>query len=161
MDPNGKKEIRLIIGLGNPLPEYQKTYHNTGHLFIDYLNNEKVDFELLKTDVYMNQSGKYIRAALKKYGLRPEEVLVVHDDSDLPLGKFRFSFGRGSAGHQGAESVINSLGTKNFWRLRFGIRKQKGKAGEFILRPINAKDYLLLEEAFGASQRVIFGSLTR
>ena len=155
-----KREIKLIIGLGNPDPEYHETYHNTGHLFIDYLKSRgypaRPNFELLKTDVYMNQSGRYIKEALKKYKLQPEEILIVHDDADIPLGMFRLSFGRGSAGHQGVESIINALGTKNFWRLRPGIRKKRGKAGEFILKPIGRKDYSLLKEAFMAAEKVIF-----
>lgn len=164
-----KREIKLIIGLGNPDPEYRYTYHNTGHLFIDSLNEEKsaLDFNLgqelkfLKTDVYMNQSGRYVKESLKKYKLRPEEILIAHDDADIPLGMLRLSFGRGSAGHQGVESIINALDTKNFWRLRLGIRKKRGKAGEFILKPIGRKDYPLLEEAFMAAEKVIFSSLAQ
>lgn len=97
-----------------------------------------------------------MKKALKKHGAKPEEVLIVHDDSDIALGNFKLSFGRGSAGHKGVESIINALGTKNFWRLRLGIRPQerggleaaRKKAEEFVLRKISAKDRKTLGEVF-------------
>jgi len=173
---------RLIIGLGNPGKEYEKTHHNAGFLFIDYLVamslrgvkrgsnpiNKKIASvafgdlamtPLLKSDVYMNQSGNFVKAALKKYSakggsasggkIKPEEILIVHDDSDIELGKYKISFGRGSAGHRGVESIIKSFGTKNFWRLRIGIRKTaKEKAGELVLKKISKKDWEILEKVF-------------
>ncbi|MEK7114725.1 MAG: aminoacyl-tRNA hydrolase, partial [Patescibacteria group bacterium] len=114
---------RLIIGLGNPGKEYEKTYHNAGFLFVDYLINSQLpitNYKLLKTDVYMNQSGNFVKKTLKKYKIKPEEILIVHDDSDIELGKYKISFGRGSAGHNGVQSIIDALKTKNFWRLRIG-----------------------------------------
>ena len=111
----------------------------------------------------MNESGGFVKKMLKKKGVKPEALLVIHDDSDLNLGSFKFSFGRGSAGHKGAESVIRTLGTKDFWRLRIGIRpigpispigligliaRRRKKAGEFVLRKISAKDKKTLESVF-------------
>jgi len=187
------ENIKLIIGLGNPGKEYEKTHHNAGFLFIDYLVamslrgvkrgsnpiNKKIASvafgdlamtPLLKSDVYMNQSGNFVKAALKKYSakggsasggkIKPEEILIVHDDSDIELGKYKISFGRGSAGHRGVESIIKLLGTKNFWRLRIGIRKTsrkkaglpaeayRVKAGELVLKKISKKDWEILEKVF-------------
>lgn len=148
---------RLIIGLGNPGKEYKKTYHNAGFLFIQYLMDKKPansefriqNSELLKSDVYMNESGKFVAKILKKHGVKPKEILIVHDDSDIELGKYKISFGRGSAGHRGVESIIKSFGTKNFWRLRIGIRKTaKEKAGELVLKKISKKDWEILEKVF-------------
>jgi len=99
----------------------------------------------------MNESGGFVKKMLRKKGVRPEALLVIHDDSDLNLGSFKLSFGRGSAGHKGAESVIRTLGTKDFWRLRIGIRPIVGrrkKAGEFVLKKISAKDKKTLESVF-------------
>lgn len=145
--------VKLIIGLGNPDEEYASTYHNIGFLFIDYLNNDQFptgDCKLLKSDVFMNESGKFVTKMLKKTGAKPEEILLVHDDSDIEIGNYKISFSRGSAGHRGVESVIKSLKTKNFWRLRIGIRppKSKKKAGEFVLKKISKKDLEIFEKVF-------------
>src|SRR3990172_8828107 len=162
------QDIKLIIGLGNPGKEYEKTYHSAGFLFVDYLlkNPSISNFhppasggglisKPLKSDVYMNESGKFVKKALQKYQIKPEEILITHDDSDIEIGKYKISFGRGSAGHNGVESIIKALKTKNFWRLRVGIRKKTGlpadlsakaqrataearqvKAGEIVLKKI-------------------------
>lgn len=151
---------RLIIGLGNPGKEYEKTYHNAGFLFVDYLINSQLpitNYKLLKTDVYMNQSGNFVKKTLKKYKIKPEEILIVHDDSDIELGKYKISFGRGSAGHNGVQSIIDALKTKNFWRLRIGIGRRltrtsreltRKKARDFVLKKIGKKDLKIIEKSF-------------
>ncbi len=150
---------RLIIGLGNPGKKYEKTYHNVGFLAIDCLDKchaSSTECRSLKSDIYMNQSGLFVAKVLKKSNAKPKEILIVHDDSDIELGKYKLSFGRSSAGHKGVESVIQSLGTKNFWRLRIGIRKTtRKKAGEFVLKKINKKDLEIFKQLFKA----IFESL--
>ena len=182
------KTIKLIIGLGNPGRKYENTYHNAGFLFVDYLQNGKWQMangplrrsdseasKWLKSNVYMNESGGFVKKALKQHGAKPEELLVAHDDSDIELGKFKLSFGRGSAGHKGVESTIKVLGTKNFWRLRIGIRPTADKRGpsarinadgisgnrrknprksawlkaeKFVLKKIALRDKKILEETF-------------
>lgn len=164
---------RLIIGLGNPDEKYRLTYHNVGFLFVDYLRQKgpacrlpagqagragkNKNFILIKPKTFMNESGKAVLAAMKYLRTKPEKILVVHDDSDIELGKSKLSFGRGAAGHKGVESIIKSLGTKNFWRLRIGIRKaglpaevrpKRTKAGEIVLKKITPADKLILEEVF-------------
>jgi len=159
-----KINIKLIIGLGNPGKEYEKTYHNAGFLFIDSLIEKIPDYKLqttnyklFKSDVYMNESGGFVAKTLKKRGIKPKEILIVHDDSDIEIGKYKISFGRGSAGHNGVESIIKSLKTKNFWRLRIGIRhgltqNKRGpirkKASEMVLKKISKKDLEILEDVF-------------
>jgi len=167
-----KIKPRAIIGLGNPGKEYEKTYHNAGFLTIDFfVENTPISnshppaggliFKPLKTDVFMNQSGSFVAKIAKKHKLKPEEILIIHDDSDIELGKYKISFSRGSAGHNGVESIIKALKTKDFWRLRIGIRpiksKQKAdlsakthqiKAGEFVLKKISKKDLEILEDVF-------------
>ncbi|MEK7657876.1 MAG: aminoacyl-tRNA hydrolase [Patescibacteria group bacterium] len=163
-------KVKLVIGLGNPGKEYYKTYHNVGFLIIDFLKIPKFktsaskkfeyakinDLILIKPLFFMNESGKAVLDAIKYFKIKPEEILAVHDDSDIELGKYKLSFGRASAGHNGVESIIQSLKTKNFWRLRIGIRKisnnskrtkaglpaeaRRAKAGEFVLRKISASD---------------------
>src|SRR3989344_6040734 len=163
----------IIIGLGNPGKEYQNTYHNAGFLFTDYLNTHQISdiqCQILKSDVYMNESGKFVSKALKKSGAKPEGILIVHDDSDIELGKYKIAFARGSAGHNGVESIIKSLKTKKFWRLRIGIRpirvvssKKKvvrKKAIEFVLKTISKKDRGILEKVFEKAVKEIFTTKT-
>lgn len=147
-------KIKLIIGLGNPDPEYEKTFHNVGHLFVDnqMLN---VKSQILKSDVFMNKSGLFVKEVLKKEKVKVEELLIVHDDSDIELGRFKFSFGRNSAGHKGVQNIINQLKTKNFWRLRIGIRPafakasaRRVKADELVLKKITPARMKELEKAF-------------
>ena len=170
---------RLIIGLGNPGKKYEKTYHNAGFLFIDYLTDSQQPnrpiAKLLKSDVFMNQSGNFVKTAFKKFAvksgkIKPEELLIAHDDSDIELGKYKISFGRSSAGHKGVESIIKGLKTKNFWRLRIGVREtslpaglsvesqrakaglpaeaRRAKAGEFVLKKFNKKNFEILNKTF-------------
>jgi PTH1 family peptidyl-tRNA hydrolase len=151
-----KIKPRLIIGLGNPGKEYEKTYHNVGFLVIDFLAKNPPSARLIKSDGYMNQSGSFVVKASKKYGAKSDQILIVHDDSDIELGRYKVSFARGSAGHRGVQSIIDALATKNFWRLRIGIRKvssdkrqaTRKKAEEIVLKKITKKDRETLEKVF-------------
>lgn len=161
------QNVKLVVGLGNPSGEFQNTYHNAGQKFTDYLAakhgtplwKNKRTFKYSKLDgvyiasllVFMNESGRAVQEALKFFKLRPRQVLTAHDDSDIKLGSFKISFGQSSAGHKGVESIINCLGSKNFWRLRLGIRppqeKRRLKAGGFVLKKITPDDERILESA--------------
>jgi len=135
--------MKLIIGLGNPGEKYEKTRHNIGFRAVDkfqrnnnfpefsfpkkfqaeiskgILNNEKII--IAKPQTFMNLSGKAIKALIKNYKLETKNLIIVHDDIDLPLEKIRIVKNRGAGGHRGVESIIQGLGTKNFIRFRFGI----------------------------------------
>jgi peptidyl-tRNA hydrolase, PTH1 family len=153
----------LIIGLGNPGVEYQKTPHNAGFMALDEFQKEHgfPDFKLskkhsslisdwvlslskdnlrqakvllAKPQTFMNNSGKavasLVRLSFPKLNSKlnlTKELIVVHDDIDIPLGKVKVSRGSGSAGHKGVDSIIQSLGTKDFTRIRIGIQPAKGK----------------------------------
>lgn len=155
-------KIKLIVGLGNPGEDYQNTYHNVGFLALDFLTSSGVNVSTDRSDgwqkeknfwfltqdrvifvkprTFMNLSGLAARQALAKFKVTPENTLVIHDDSDLNLGQSKLSFGRGGAGHRGVTSIIRHLKTKNFWRLRLGIRpeneKTRSKAEIFVLKKI-------------------------
>jgi PTH1 family peptidyl-tRNA hydrolase len=144
--------IDLIVGLGNPGPEYEATRHNAGFWFVDLLAREhggafsrerKLQGEaaevviagrrvrLLKPATYMNLSGQSVAAAVNYYKIPTERVLVAYDELDLPPGRAQLKFDGSSAGHNGATSVIEHIGSK-FWRLRFGVghpRDQEHPAG--------------------------------
>ncbi len=140
---------RLIIGLGNPDKEYGKTYHNVGFLAVNFLAENSSARKLIKSEVYMNESGGFVKKTIKKNNAKPEEVLIIHDDSDIKMGEYKLSFGRSSAGHRGVQSIIDSLKTKNFWRLRIGIRKnKKQKASEIVLKKISKADMETLNKIF-------------
>ena len=146
-------KIKLIIGLGNPDPKYANTYHNVGHLFIDYLLKiENLKFKIIKSGVYMNESGRFVAKMLKKYNVEMEELLIVHDDSDLQLGAYKLQSSHGAAGHHGIESIQAALKTNNFWRLRIGIRPSneavRQKAEEFVLKKISSENKKILETVF-------------
>jgi len=144
-------KVKLIVGLGNPDKQYENTYHNVGFLAVDYLKYQMVNskHKIEKSEVFMNQSGNFVRKALKKYKIKPEELMIIHDDSDIELGKCKISFGRGSAGHKGVQSIIDALATKDFWRLRIGIRKdQRAKASQLVLKKIGKKDLEIFDKVF-------------
>ena len=148
--------LKLIIGIGNPRKQYKNSYHNAGFLAVDYLKEKIPACRFLKSESYMNDSGLFVVQMLKKTGIKPQELLIVHDDSDIELGKSKLGFGRGSAGHKGISSIISSLKTKNFWRLRIGIRSKvrisaagstrRLKAEDFVLKTISKKDEAVLEK---------------
>jgi len=163
---------KLIIGLGNPGTEYEKTRHNVGFLFIDYLASKikADDFEsdnksgvilangsislknkttkliLAKPQSYMNKSGPVVSALMKKFKLKPENIIVVQDDLDIPFGNIKLSFDKNSAGHQGIESIIKNLKTKKFYRLRIGTQNktlQKAHQQSTKKRDEMVKDFVL------------------
>jgi PTH1 family peptidyl-tRNA hydrolase len=162
MNMNNKiNSFKLIIGLGNPDKKYENTYHNVGFLALDYFakNPPITNYQLpiTKSNAYMNESGIFVAKMIKKFSIKPQELLIIHDDSDIELGKYKLSFSRGSAGHKGVESIIKAIGTKNFWRLRIGIRSKdlrfkiqdsRKKAGEFVLKNISEADQEILEKVF-------------
>lgn len=132
--------IRLVVGLGNPGTRYAHTYHNAGRIALAMLEAHREVFpprtRFMALDVFMNESGPAIARVLRG---APHTLLILHDDSDLALGTSRLVFGRGAAGHHGVESIIRALGTKDFWRLRIGIRPPSligVKASDFVLRPM-------------------------
>jgi peptidyl-tRNA hydrolase, PTH1 family len=151
--------IRAVIGLGNPEKKYLNTYHNVGYMLVDYLYKKNLNNpSLFTTDCNMNISGQFVQKILSYYKLKPEEIILIHDDSDLKTGQYKLSFDRGSAGHKGIESVINHLKTKKIWRLRIGIRPDKvtAKAEKFVLKKINEKEREVLEKTFSQIYKDIF-----
>jgi peptidyl-tRNA hydrolase, PTH1 family len=134
--------MRLIIGLGNPGKQYSNTRHNIGFVVIDELikkeelrvtNSKKTSSEVAKGIIngsrvvvakpmtFMNNSGEPVQKLLKFFKLKPQNLIVVHDDKDIELGKVKVQNSRGAGGHNGVQSIIDTLGTKNFTRIRVGV----------------------------------------
>lgn len=160
--------MRLIVGLGNPDPEYQWTPHNLGFMAVDELANRGgirvsrpeakalvgrgklagEDILLAKPQTYMNLSGISVRELLQKYQLGPQDLLVMWDEAQLPLGAIRIS-SEGSAGsHNGAKSVIGSLSTPVFTRLRLGCAPEHEVSSrkEYVLRPMRKAELEIAAE---------------
>ncbi len=150
--------IRLVIGLGNPGREYAKTYHNAGVLFVSYVTQRCPSLfengDLLASKELMNTSGNFVKKAVAYRNIKTSELMIAHDDSDLLLGEYKIDFNRGSAGHNGVASVIKSIRTQKFFRLRIGIRSKEAvsaprkKASEFVLKKITPRDRKILESVF-------------
>lgn len=115
----------LIVGLGNPGKKYEKTRHNIGFRVIDELEKQIFDFDtiLLKPDNFMNNSGRAVKKYLTYDKIPVSNLIVIHDDIDLPFETVKISKDSSSAGHKGVQSIIDTLGTKNFTRVRIGIKK--------------------------------------
>ena len=140
----------LIVGLGNPGKKYKNTRHNVGFKAIDELKKQKLEGAVLaKPKTFMNQSGRAVREMIRNLKLEIRNLIVVHDDIDLPLGKFKIQKSRGAAGHKGVQSIINELKTKDFWRIRIGICPKTGKpknVEKFVLQKFTREEEKTIKE---------------
>lgn len=157
----------LIVGLGNPGPEYRGTRHNVGFAVIDELSERhriKIDRSRLKARVgsgkvggimvtlakpmtYMNLSGQAIAPLLRDLNLKPDRLIVVADETDLPLGRIRLRARGGPGGHNGHKSIIGSLGTQDYARLRLGIgRVDKSETVDHVLGQFEFDERAIAEE---------------
>ncbi|MDC7219545.1 MAG: aminoacyl-tRNA hydrolase [Spirochaetales bacterium] len=165
------KEYKLIVFLGNPGKKYEKTRHNAGWRVADYRErswqkkfnglwckegigaNQKI---YLKPQTFMNLSGDSVRKAMDFFKLKPEEILVVHDELELPFGEVQERFGGGLAGHNGLKSIKQQLGTADFGRLRIGIgRPPYGDVQRWVLSPFSASDEAELDDVIRKAERII------
>jgi len=156
----------LIVGLGNPGKKYQNTRHNVGSRIVDELRSSPrfatarvidelgslnlKNVVLTKLKTFMNLSGKAVKQLIRNLKLEIRNLIVIHDDLDLPLGKIRIVKNRGAAGHKGVESIIKELGTKNFIRFRIGICPKSGKPKNpenFVLQKFNKEEEKIVKEA--------------
>ncbi|HHW15364.1 MAG TPA: aminoacyl-tRNA hydrolase [Firmicutes bacterium] len=170
----------LVVGLGNPGPEYANTRHNAGFLVVDRLSRKMgvqvtqklrqalvgegrlagQRVALAKPQTYMNLSGEAVAGLVQWYKLSPAEVIVVYDDKDLPPGRIRVRPGGGPAGHRGMISVLQALGTDEVARVRVGIgREAPGEADErgigYVLSPFSAEEQPLVEAALDRAAEAV------
>jgi PTH1 family peptidyl-tRNA hydrolase len=151
--------VKLIVGLGNPGPRYQWTRHNAGFMVLDRLSHlagipvAKKGFSgligegfwqghrliLLKPQTFMNLSGRSLAEIARFHKILSEEIIVVHDDLDIPFGRVRLKKGGGHGGHNGLRSILSVFGTGDFIRLRIGIgRPVRGDVVDYVLQPFSA-----------------------
>ena len=161
--------MKILIGLGNPEKKYEFTRHNAGFMLLDklqskwefpafefnkkfnaeisksklpLLNKERAGGEvvLAKPQTFMNLSGTAVKAILDFYKLSPDDILVIHDDIDIPLGKYKIATDSSSAGHNGVQNIIDQLGTQKFHRVRIGLGQEK--EGALVCR-LGVHDFVL------------------
>jgi peptidyl-tRNA hydrolase, PTH1 family len=118
----------IVVGLGNPGKEYVNTRHNVGRIAADFVEKEVKNVKIVTPDTYMNKSGPAVAKAMA--GKSAKNLIIIHDDLDLPLGGIKISYGRGAGGHKGVESIIKTLKTKEFIRIRVGIAPKRKPKGE-------------------------------
>jgi len=166
------QQVSLIVGLGNPGPEYVSNRHNVGFQVLDRfaerhrLHFDRIEFQgllargslesqavvLVKPMSFMNRSGQVVKPMISRYRVELERLLVIYDDLDLPLGKIRVRAQGGSGGHRGMKSIIQSLGTGDFPRLRIGIGRPSGLAPEdYVLRDFSLDESITMELAYEAA----------
>lgn len=170
--------IKLIVGLGNPGPEYEATRHNAGFWWVDELARElKANLVhdrgyhgllaratvhghtvwLLEPQTFMNLSGKSVAALARFYKIAPEEILVAHDELDIVPGQAKLKLGGSHAGHNGLRDIYGQLGTDNFWRLRIGIGHPgvKSEVPNWVLKKPAPDQRTAIEECIARTLKAV------
>lgn len=168
--------MKLIVGLGNPGGQYAETRHNVGFLLLDTWNEElKLEFRpkfqglmaegqwagekvfLLKPQTFMNLSGRSIRELTQFYKIEPKDIIIIHDDMDLPLGRIRLRQSGSAGGHNGIKSTISELGTEEFWRLKMGIGRPPAgwNPANYVLGSFGKEEIPSLEDVLERGQEVL------
>ena len=175
----------LVVGLGNPGPEYEKTRHNVGQLVVDLISNSNkfskhksgMDISevkcadqilvLAKSRSYMNESGGPTKSLADFYKILPDQIIVIHDELDLPFDNFRLKLGGGDNGHNGLKSISASLNSSEYFRIRMGIGRPIGQQdpADFVLKPFSKdeRDNLdeFLDQGVGAIKALVIDGLDK
>ncbi len=169
--------IKLFVGLGNPGDKYTATRHNAGFWWVDLIaeqSNSQLSMDakmfgitgklnpsndkwLLKPTTFMNASGKSVAAMANYYKIKPAEILVIHDELDLPAGQTKLKFGGGHGGHNGLRDIHAALGTKDYWRLRVGIDHPGDKHAvvNYVLKAPTKDEQKAIDDSLYDSSKVI------
>ena len=175
----------LVVGLGNPGPEYEKTRHNVGQLVVDLISNSNkfskhksgMDISevkcadqilvLAKSRGYMNESGGPTKSLEDFYRILPDQIIVIHDELDLPFDNLRLKLGGGDNGHNGLKSISASLNSSEYFRIRMGIGRPIGQQdpADFVLKPFSKdeRDNLdeFLDQGVGAIKALVIDGLDK
>lgn len=187
--------MKLVVGLGNPGQEYERTRHNVGFMALETLfermTNDKLPitnqgqrsnfkfqskFEaevarsgeviLVKPQTFMNRSGEAVRKVVDYYRIDPQDIWVVHDDLDIKLGEYKIQLGKGPKVHNGVTSVEQTLGTKDFWRVRVGTdnrdkrQETRDMSGEdYVLQPFLREEQPIIEGVINILAKEVYGRL--
>lgn len=167
--------IKLFVGLGNPGANYSNTRHNAGFWWVDLIAqqtnstlaseskffgiagklNQHANRWLLMPTTFMNASGKAVAALANYYKILPEEIMVIHDELDLPAGEIKLKFGGGHGGHNGLRDIHSALGTKDYWRLRVGIGHpgNRNEVVNFVLKPPTKGEQTAIDDCLYESSK--------
>ena len=170
--------MKLVVGLGNPGKEYENTRHNVGYMFLDYtlenhsfkmnkkfkamecelnINGENVIF--IKPLTFMNLSGESVIKYVNFYKIKPDDVLVIQDDLDMPIGKYKLLFNRGDGGHNGIKNISLNLNSRAFLRLKIGISKANIDTKDYVLSSFTNDEIKKLKDSFFKLDNFIFDYL--
>jgi PTH1 family peptidyl-tRNA hydrolase len=174
---NAMTPIKLFVGLGNPGGQYEATRHNAGFWWVDQVaasNNSPLKLDskflglvgklsssndtwLLKPNTFMNASGKAVAALANYYKILPEQILVIHDELDLPAGTVKLKKAGGHGGHNGLKDIAAALGTPDFWRLRLGIGHpgDRNEVVNFVLKAPTKDEQSALDGAIDKSLTIL------
>ncbi len=170
--------MKLIIGLGNPGPEYEQTRHNAGFILVDFLRSkyelptftlnkkfnaqtsegfvESEKYILVKPQLFMNRSGESVRAIVDFYKIEPENIIVAADDLDIEIDNYKITRDSRAAGHNGIQNIIDNIGTQDFTRIKLGVevsggRKERGEISghNFVLQNFSNDELQALDNAIG------------
>ena len=171
--------MKLIVGLGNPGKEYQNTRHNIGFMTLDHFantDNWKIKFSslytetivngekilLIKPQTYMNLSGNALIEFVNFYKINLEDILVIHDDLDLPVGTYRLKINSSAGGHNGIKSIIERLGNNNFARLKIGISNNKDiDTKDYVLGKFTKEELEIFEKLYPTFDDIIVSFITK
>jgi len=146
--------MKLIVGLGNPGEKYKENRHNIGYMFVDKIKDKGLRIKnaiVVKTNAFMNDSGTPVKEILSKNGVGTENLYVIHDDLDLPLGTWKLQFAKGPKDNGGINSIEQVLGTNDFWRIRVGVDNRKHEP--HFTKVTRGEEYVL--EDFTKDEKVI------
>ena len=150
--------MKIIVGLGNPGDSYTNTRHNLGFTVLEKMVSEgwgedkkfkaqtfklNKDLLLVKPQKFMNNSGIVVASVTNFFKIKPEDIIIIHDDLDLKLGKIKVRLGGSAAGHHGVESIISALGTDKFIRIRLGMGNEHSHLGEHKRISFNAEKFVV------------------
>ncbi|MFQ5540072.1 MAG: aminoacyl-tRNA hydrolase [Candidatus Binatia bacterium] len=169
--------MKAILGLGNPGKKYERTRHNLGFLVLDRVASENgiavrkkrcnsligewrrdgEEILLIKPQTYMNQSGKAVKHLVRSFPVAVKDLVVIHDDLDLPFGRIRLRPRGGAAGHRGVLSILETLGEEGFFRVRVGIGRPSPGVDptDFVLEPFSPEEKTRLDEVISRAADAI------
>jgi len=166
--------MKLIVGLGNPGKQYEKTRHNSGFIAIDFLAvNEGLSFKekfnglyteyikngekiiLLKPQKYMNLSGEVVKEFVNYYNLQKEDILIIYDDVNFEIGNYKIKRGGSSGGHNGVENIINNLNSNDIYRIKIGISKNNIKLKNYVLGKFSIEEFKKFEKMLPTIKDII------
>lgn len=143
--------MKLIVSIGNPGVAYLNTRHNAGFLVVEALKKTRLpkDVILRKSDVFMNESGTFVKKLVNNYKLNLNDLYIIHDDLDIKLGEYKIQFGRGPKDHNGLKSIDEQLATDQYWHVRIGVDNRpldnKPMGEEYVLQNFDDEERKTLD----------------